>query len=132
MQYVVGNVDFYHSQLEVNPSVLIPRFASAGAAFGTLIAELVVLIVQYIALKKYIIGMFKNIHFLRLSLALLLSGMISIWVKTLNLGNFAILVLSAILFFGAYGLCLLVMKEELVIEIFNQIIKKVKRKYHKR
>ena len=26
MQYVVGNVDFYHSQLEVNPSVLIPRF----------------------------------------------------------------------------------------------------------
>lgn len=113
-------------------AVLIPRFASAGAAFGTLIAELVVLIVQYIALKKYIIGMFKNIHFLRLSLALLLSGMISIWVKTLNLGNFAILVLSAILFFGAYGLCLLVMKEELVIEIFNQIIKKVKRKYHKR
>ena len=56
-------------------AVLIPRFASAGAAFGTLIAELVVLIVQYIALKKYIIGMFKNIHFLRLSLALLLSGM---------------------------------------------------------
>ena len=113
-------------------AVLIPRFASAGAAFGTLIAELIVLIVQYITLKKYIIGMFKNIHFLRLSLALLLSGMISIWVKTLNLGNFAILVLSAILFFGAYGLCLLVMKEELVIEIFNQIIKKVKRKYHKR
>ena len=26
VQYVVGNVDFYHSQLEVNPSVLIPRF----------------------------------------------------------------------------------------------------------
>ena len=47
-------------------AVLIPRFASAGAAFGTLIAELVVLIVQYITLKKYIIGMFKNIHFLRL------------------------------------------------------------------
>lgn len=26
VQYVVGNVDFFHSQLEVNPSVLIPRF----------------------------------------------------------------------------------------------------------
>ncbi len=26
VQYVVGHVDFYHSNIEVNPSVLIPRF----------------------------------------------------------------------------------------------------------
>lgn len=26
IQYVIGNVDFYHANLEVNPSVLIPRF----------------------------------------------------------------------------------------------------------
>ena len=26
IQYVVGNVDFYRANLEVNPSVLIPRF----------------------------------------------------------------------------------------------------------
>lgn len=33
-------------------ALLIPRFASAGAAIGTLAAEAAVLIVQYVALKN--------------------------------------------------------------------------------
>ena len=33
-------------------AILIPRFASAGAALGTLAAEAAVLVVQYVALKK--------------------------------------------------------------------------------
>lgn len=106
-------------------ALLIPKFTSAGAAIGTLVAEFVVLIVQYYALRNEVGKIFKSIHYLRIIFALALSSTVSLWIKLLELGNFLTLLTSAILFFGVYGLFLLITKEDLVVEVFNQAVRKI-------
>lgn len=112
-------------------ALLIPRYASAGAAFGTLVAELVVLIVQYCALRKEVAAAFKRIHYFRIGLALVLGCVASLWVKLLHFGNFLTLVISAVLFFGIYGLFLLCTGEPLVVEIVSQVTDGIKKKLAK-
>lgn len=103
-------------------ALLIPIFQSAGAALGTLIAEFVVLVVQYYALKDEVKEAFKEIHYLKIITALILGIILSIWVPVLGFGNFVTLLISACLFFGGYGIFLLITKEPFVIDIFNQIV----------
>ena len=43
--------------------ILIPKYASAGAAIGTLVAEIAVWIVQYIYLRKQIKDAYKNVRY---------------------------------------------------------------------
>lgn len=111
-------------------AILIPKYASAGAAIGTLVAEFAVLIVQYIALKDKVTNIFKRIHYGRIILAIILGLVLSLWIKTVQLGNFLTLVISAIIFFGAYGLFLLLKKEEMILEIWNMIFGKIFKKHH--
>lgn len=110
-------------------ALLIPKYASTGAAIGTLVAEFAVLVVQYWALKNEVRDSFKQIHYIKIVIALVLGSMASLWVKLLSLGNFITLVVSAVLFFGAYALVLLIFKEEMVIEILGTFkLKKQKEK----
>ena len=106
--------------------LLIPQFKAAGAAIGTLAAEIVVFIYQYIALRDEVGSAFRKIQYAKILLGIVLACLCSIWVTTMAFGNFVTLMISAVLFFGVYGLTLLVLKEPLVIEIFNQVINKVK------
>lgn len=103
-------------------AILIPQYASAGAAIGTLVAEFSVLIVQYIALLGEVADTFKQIHYFRIIIAAILGSIASVWVKTLQMSFFVSLCISAILFFGTYGVFLLVKKEDLIMEIWNMII----------
>lgn len=105
-------------------ALLIPRFASAGAAIGTLLAEFIVLTVQYYILRNEVGEIFKSIHYLKIILALVFSSIASLWVKLLEFGDFLMLIISAISFFGVYVLFLLITKENLVVEVFNQVIGK--------
>ena len=107
--------------------ILIPRFASAGAAIGTLIAEIVVWIVQFSALKNEIAPAYSKIQYLQMIVALAIGCAASIWVKMLGWNSFLTLLLSAILFFGSYGLVLILTHEPLVLEIVNQVFGKVKK-----
>lgn len=106
--------------------LLIPRFASAGAATGTLVAEFVVLLVQYVALKNQVTDSLKHIHYVRIIFAIVLATIFSIWVKVLGLGSFSTLIISSIIFFGVYGVYLLICKEEMVVESWNMIIGRIK------
>ena len=108
-------------------AILIPRYAAVGAAIGTTIAELVVLIVQYAALHDEIKQSLLSIHYFKIAIAIILGGIASIWVKALYLGNFLTLLVSASLFFGTYGLLLLILHEPLAIEIFEMFKNKLKR-----
>lgn len=107
--------------------ILIPHFASAGAAIGTLIAEIVVWIVQFSALKNEIAPAYSKIQYSQMIVALAIGCVASIWVKMLGWNSFFTLLLSAILFFGSYGLVLILTHEPLVLEIMNQILSKAKK-----
>jgi len=108
-------------------AALIPRMASTGAAIGTLVAESVVLAVQYYYLRNEISEMVKGIHWGRILFATLMALVLASWVKRLEVGHFITLALSSMLFFGIYGLFLLLKKEELVVEIWKQVLSRIKR-----
>ena len=107
---------------------LIPHLASSGAAIGTTVAELSVLIVQFIALKKEIRNYFKNINYSRIIVAVILSALISLTIRIFFKNIFIILLLSAFIFFGIYFIYLLIKKEMLIIEIYNIIKGKICKK----
>lgn len=108
-------------------ALLIPRYASAGAAIGTLAAETAVLIVQYIALKDEVKDAYKNVHYGSLSFALVVASILAMLLKHLSIGNFMMLCVSVIVFFVVNFGILTMLKEPLVIDIENQLIKKVMR-----
>ena len=109
-------------------AVMIPQFASVGAAIGTLVAEFLVFVVQYFFVGTEVRNLFKTIQYGKLIIALGLGFIASFWIKTLGLGNFLTLLVSFILFFGTYGIFLLIVKENFVVEICNQLLKKLKKK----
>ena len=102
--------------------LLIPRFAATGAAISNAVAEAVVLVVQIVALRKEVLSAFRSIQYWKMLLALLTGTAASIWVAWLGLGSFWALALSACLFFAAYGLTLLVLKEQLVCDVAGQML----------
>lgn len=109
-------------------AVLIPKYASTGAAVGTLVAEAVVLLVQYAVLRREVKAAFLGVSYLKILCGILLGCAASLWVKSLSIGNFLTLLTGAALFFGVYGAFLLLMKEELVTEILGQLFRKARRK----
>lgn len=109
-------------------AIFIPRLASAGAAIGTLVAEFVVLLVQYHALKNDITSIFTSIGYWKIILGAVLGSICCLWVKALSYGNFPKLLIAAVIFFPVYGIILTVTKEPLAIEIAQQLLSKVRRK----
>jgi len=106
-------------------AILIPRFASTGAAIGTLTAEFVVLVVQYAALQKELMDSFCSIAYWKIIIGLLLGCICSYWCVQLELGNLITLVVTALLFFGGYGFTLLITRESFTLEIFRQIVEEI-------
>ena len=103
-------------------ALLIPRLVSTGAAIGTLVAEAVVLAVQYRALRADISGMLRRIHYGRILIGIIIGSLLALWVPLLHLGNFLTLLISAVMFFGGYGIFMLLVKEALVVEVFQQVL----------
>ena len=104
--------------------VLIPKYASFGAAFATVIAELVVLIVQCIYLKGMFKFILKEVDFFKIAAALLLACLAGILVKIyFDASVFLRLVISACIFFGVYGVALLVMREKFVCETLKSLLR---------
>lgn len=106
--------------------ILIPKMAAVGAAIGTLVAEIIVCIVQYTFLRTQIELAYKNIKYIKIIMALSIGFLGSFWLKALNLNNLLTLVISAGLYFGLYVLTLLFLKEPLVEEMTNKFLCKVK------
>jgi len=106
-------------------AILIPRLASSGAAIGTVAAEFTVLVVQFWALRKDVGRTFLSISYWKIFLGLALGTICSYWFVSFGYGNFITLLVTACLFFGVYGLVLLITRETLVIETVNQFIDKV-------
>ena len=107
-------------------AICIPRLGSTGAAIGTLVAEFVVLIVQMIYLKKDVRYLYSKQDYPKILAALLIAVVSAGIVKIFVAGVFIKLVISAIVFFGLYGIALYVMKEEIVTENLNKGIQMIK------
>ena len=107
-------------------AILIPEYGAAGAALGTLVAELVVLLIQLFAVRDKLKELFAGISYLKIILAMLIALASVWWLATVDWSVFITLLLSALIYFGVYGILLLIMKDKLVTELIGQLVKKVK------
>lgn len=102
---------------------LIPALGASGAATGTLVAEIVVLIVQYNYIKKLTGNIFAGCNWILLVFACFAGSIASLWVKILNIPVVFLLGFSALLFFGSYTGILIWRKEPFVAEVIKKLIK---------
>ena len=105
-------------------ALLIPRYASAGAAIGTVVAELVVVCFQAFALRNDIGQYFKGISYIKILIAVVTSTVVCIWFTQVKWSNFSVLISSGCTFFAIYGGVLLVLREKLTIEVVKGIFEK--------
>ncbi len=101
--------------------ILIPHFAATGAAIGTLVAEFVVLVFQYVVLRNKFREQLLQIQYWKIALGIVLATILSLSIKIAGFGYFLTLVISACVYFAIYGLILLFTKEKMTKELFNQI-----------
>ncbi len=97
--------------------ILIPSYGAAGAAVGTLIAEIVVFIVQYIYILKYTKDLYKKFYCGRVLFACFVAGAFSLFAKMLPLSDIIILIISFLIFIGIYIGVLIWQREEFVISV---------------
>lgn len=102
--------------------ILIPKLGPSGAALGTLMAETVVFVVQYVGIHKEAYKTLRSIHYGKITVAILLATASSHWILMRNWRNILILLVGASLFFGIFILTMSLMKEPLIIEVWKQMI----------
>lgn len=102
--------------------ILIRQYGAAGAAFATLVAELVVLVVQGVYLRDTLKEVMSQMSFRKTLLALSAAGVVA-WILKVNLRiqPFLIICITGIAFFGIYGVVLLLQKEAFVMEMWNMV-----------
>ena len=107
-------------------ALLIPSMASVGAAIGTLVAEVLVWIVQYFVLRDGYKEIYADMRYGLLLVAALLGAAAGFGVKLLGLAVFPTLLLGTVAFFGIYGGVLLAARETLVVEIKDLLFAKIR------
>lgn len=109
--------------------LLIPYHGAAGAAIATLIAEFLVLFVQLYYTKVWIMQIYKQFRLHIYLILSIISGICSCFIKMLHIQyTFATLFFSAGVFFGVYGIGLLITKESIIIEVIGNVKKKIFKK----
>ena len=106
--------------------LLIPYFKSAGAAIGTLVAEAVVLIVQYIYIRKEMKEILNFSYSLKILVAVVIAAVPTILCGTMINHLFMMFVVTACVFFILYYVILLLFKDNIAIMLFDQVIGKLK------
>lgn len=103
-------------------AIFIPKFGAAGAAFGTLIAEISVLIVQFYCLRNEHIQFIQRKEALKVVLATGVSCLLlGVFEYFISMVVFVKLVFAAAIFFGCYGAILLATKEKMAMMSVGKI-----------
>lgn len=100
--------------------IMIPIWGSAGAALATMIAEYLVLVVQLILGKDIVGSAMKSTKFFRYLGFTVVSLALMIVVSRMPVHSaFLRLIVTAVLFFGAYVLLLYIRKDELLYRLLD-------------
>ena len=93
--------------------ILIPGYASAGAAAATLVSELAVMLMLIRSVHRCGTGTMIDIRVIEISLCVsALSVPAGIWVKTITAGPLVCMIISAFCYFGVYAVIMLVLRRK--------------------
>ena len=98
-------------------AIFIPMYGAAGAALGTLFAEIAVFIFQMYYLRDRIRGIFASISYKKLILSNIFAICAIILIKYMDFRYIIVkLMLSSMAYFVVYFLMLLMLREKLVVQ----------------
>ena len=101
---------------------------AAGAALGTLVAEIAVLIVQFIAMRREIKELVSGLPVLNILISIAGALLCSVWVLSRTWGNVLSLLVSGVLFFAAYYAVMLARRDEMAVYLLRTVLGKLNRK----
>lgn len=107
-------------------ALLIPSLRSTGAAIGTLVAEITVLVIQVAVLRKNLFPLRKSMGIGVICIASVVSGLASFWVVFLHASDFVVLAVSTTVFFGVYLLILHFCKEPFLMQAEEKLFAHLK------
>ncbi|MBM7635596.1 oligosaccharide flippase family protein [Streptococcus saliviloxodontae] len=108
--------------------VSIPLFGANGAAFASAFAEFVVVMVQLYYLRDMMIPLLKKLQVFKWVAAVVVAVLVTLLLRdSLNLSLFLRLVWTAILFFSSYGLVLILLKDQFMMEALTSNLKKLRK-----
>ena len=99
--------------------IFIPPMGASGAAIGTLLAEITVLIYQFVALKKNILEAYKSVRYWKIVLAISVASTVSMMAQKYMISEIGAVIIGGLTFFILYGATLLLTKEELTTNIMQ-------------
>ena len=108
--------------------LLIPRYGAAGAAAGTLAAEIIVFCTLLHYGRRYVD--LRSVEYRKIIPALLLAGFAGWVFRMTGMNVFLKLAAAAVLFFGVYGVVLIVTREKLTMEVAGMIRNRFSRRKH--
>lgn len=106
--------------------IFIPKYGAAGAAGATMIAEFLVLIVQLYCTKDLLYEVKSSFRIWVYILITIPSAILGYLIKYLQIESTLLtLFISAIAFFGVYGLLLYLVKEKVVVDTLKLLKEKL-------
>lgn len=108
-------------------ALLIPSMRASGAAIGTLVAEAVVFVIQFWYMRKEMTPIFRSIKLWKPVVALVLAAIPTFFLRSLSIPDFWLLAVTAVVFFGVYGIALLLCKDSMVTELLNKFFQMAKK-----
>ncbi|TWT11041.1 flippase [Streptococcus sp. sy004] len=107
--------------------LLIPQMGASGTALAGSIAEFSVVIVQIYFLKDLIITLLRKSSITKVVLVTILAGSLTgLFRQIVSINPFVNLMLTSVLFFGSYGLLLLLSGESFIQEVCQSLLRKIK------
>ncbi len=108
--------------------IFIPRLGAAGASLGTLLAEIGVLSIQLYYLRNMLGKVLKDVPLVKITFCNLIAMIMVFVVKNIVISSvFLQLLFTATIFFGVYGILLIITKEPLITTYWLSLINKIKR-----
>lgn len=112
--------------------MFIPKYGATGAAYATLMAELVQFTVQIIFTRKYLQGAISFKSTMKVLLATVAGTCAFFSISMfINMNAFVTLLITAIVFFGVYAMVLLVTQYDMFLELCNMVLKPIRSRMEK-
>ena len=111
-------------------ALLIPRYGAVGASIGTILAEVAVLITHFAFLRSYFMKYYPIKEAIKIFGGSIISFVfLKILVKHINFIPVIEIIISGVLFFGIYGIFLIITKENIVWSIVSGFLSRIKAKH---
>lgn len=105
--------------------IFIPSYHENGAAIATVIAESIVLVIQFILGRKYLKIKLFDINKIKYITSAIIMGVLIFFIKDVFSNSIVSIIFSLIMGMGIYGMLLIMMKDKIVTQIIKKTLGRI-------